>query len=51
MYDDGEELSGHDVIPELAPRAGEPVVDKYGYGSFHNTMLEDALRARRPRSS
>ena len=45
-YDDGQELPGHDVIPELAPRAGEPVVDKYGYGSFHNTMLEDALRAR-----
>ena len=45
-YDDGRELPGHDVIPELAPRAGEPVVDKYGYGSFHNTMLEDALRAR-----
>ncbi len=45
-YDDGRELPGHDVIPELAPRAGEPVVDKYGYGSFHNTMLEDVLRAR-----
>ena len=33
-------------IPELAPVNGEPVVDKYGYGSFHNTMLEDVLRAR-----
>ena len=45
-YDDGRELPGHDVIPELAPGAGEPVVDKYGYGSFHNTTLEDVLRAR-----
>ena len=45
-YDDGDELAGHDVIPELAPLAGETVVDKYGYGSFHNTMLEDVLRAR-----
>jgi nicotinamidase-related amidase len=36
---------GHAVIDELAPRQGEPVVDKYGYGGFHNTMLESALRA------
>lgn len=45
-YDDGDELGGHDVIPELEPVEGETVVDKYGYGSFHNTMLEDVLRAR-----
>ena len=45
-YDDGEELVGHDVVPELEPLDGEIVVDKYGYGSFHNTMLEDVLRAR-----
>jgi nicotinamidase-related amidase len=36
---------GHAVIDELAPRPGEPVIDKYGYGGFHNTMLEGALRA------
>ncbi len=36
---------GHAVIDELAPRSGEPVVDKYGYGSFHNTSLEGVLRA------
>jgi nicotinamidase-related amidase len=46
VYDDGEELVGHDVVPELEPLDGETVVDKYGYGSFHNTMLEDVLRAR-----
>lgn len=45
-YDDGTELPGHDVIPELAPLDSEPVVDKYGYGSFHNTILEDVLRSR-----
>jgi nicotinamidase-related amidase len=45
-YADGTELPGHDVVPELAPLEGEPVVDKYGYGSFHNTILEDVLRAR-----
>jgi nicotinamidase-related amidase len=45
-YADGRELEGHAVVPELAPLEGEPVVDKYGYGSFHNTPLEDVLRAR-----
>ena len=45
-YEDGTKLGGHDVVPELEPLEGEPVVDKYGYGSFHNTMLEDVLRAR-----
>src|SRR5919108_189048 len=38
-------LEGHAVIPELAPRQGEPQVDKYGYGGFHNTTLENVLRA------
>jgi nicotinamidase-related amidase len=38
-------LEGADVVDELAPDAGELVVDKYGYGAFHNTLLEDALRA------
>jgi nicotinamidase-related amidase len=37
---------GADVVDELRPQRGELVVDKYGYGSFHNTLLEDALRAR-----
>jgi nicotinamidase-related amidase len=45
LYEDGQELAGHDVVPELEPLDGESVVDKYGYGSFHNTMLEDVLRA------
>jgi nicotinamidase-related amidase len=38
-------LEGHAVIDELAPRQGEPLVDKYGYGGFHNTRLEGVLRA------
>jgi nicotinamidase-related amidase len=38
-------LEGHAVIDELAPRPGEPVVDKYGYGGFHNSTLESVLRA------
>jgi nicotinamidase-related amidase len=36
---------GHAVIDELRPLEGEPLVDKYGYGGFHNTRLEGVLRA------
>jgi len=28
---------GHDIVPELYPRAGEPVVDKPGRSAFANT--------------
>jgi nicotinamidase-related amidase len=34
------------VIPELQPGADELVVVKHGYGSFHGTVLDSALRAR-----
>ena len=40
------ELEGPAVVDELAPEPGDVVIDKYGYGGFHNTLLEDALRAR-----
>jgi nicotinamidase-related amidase len=44
--DVGRELDCAAVIDELAPEPGDPVVDKFGYGAFHNTNLEDLLRAR-----
>lgn len=46
-YDDGDApVDGHDIVDELTPLADELVVDKFGYGAFHNTVLDDALRAR-----
>ena len=37
---------GHDIIPELSPRAGEPVIDKPGKGAFYATGLAGVLEAR-----
>jgi nicotinamidase-related amidase len=37
---------GHDIIAELAPIVGEPVIDKPGKGAFHATDLHAILQNR-----
>ncbi len=38
--------AGHDIIEELAPRPGEPVIDKPGKGAFYATDLQTVLNNR-----
>lgn len=37
---------GHDIVSELYPIAGEPVIDKPGKGAFYATDLQSVLRNR-----
>jgi nicotinamidase-related amidase len=37
---------GHDIISDLYPQAGEPVIDKPGKGAFYQTDLDLMLRNR-----
>jgi len=34
-----------DVIGELQPQEGDHIIDKYGYGAFHSTNLDNTLKA------
>jgi nicotinamidase-related amidase len=50
-YPDADrELDCSDIIEELYPEPGDPIIDKFGYGAFHDTSLNDLLRARQVES-
>jgi nicotinamidase-related amidase len=38
------ELACTGIIDELAPEAEDLIIEKYGYGAFHGTALNDSLR-------
>lgn len=43
-YNDGKgPRACADIIDDLAPHPGEIVIDKYGYGAFHGTALDETL--------
>jgi nicotinamidase-related amidase len=44
--DVGKELDCSEIVDELRPEPGDPIVEKFGYGGFHNTNLDDLLKAR-----
>jgi nicotinamidase-related amidase len=47
QYEDVEGLlECADIVDELYPEPGDPIVDKFGYGAFRNTNLDDLLKAR-----
>jgi nicotinamidase-related amidase len=41
-----KELDCADIIDEIYPEPSDPIVDKFGYGAFHNTNLDDLLKVR-----
>jgi nicotinamidase-related amidase len=45
-----KELDCSEIVDELCPEPGDPIVEKFGYGAFHNTNLDDLLKARHVQS-
>ena len=45
-YDDVDgDRDCSDVIDEIYPEPGDPIIEKYGYSAFHDTNADAALRA------
>ena len=50
-YEDvGRELDCTEVVEEIYPEPGDAIIEKYGYGAFHETPLAPLLRDRGVRS-
>ena len=45
-YQDAGPLECTDIIDEIYPEPGDAIVDKFGYGAFHDTDLDPLLRKR-----
>ena len=43
--DAAEELDGSDIVGEIYPQPGDIIIEKYGYGAFHETNLDSILQA------
>jgi len=48
--DVGRELDCTEVVEEIYPEPGDAIIEKYGYGAFHETPLAPLLRDRGVRS-
>jgi nicotinamidase-related amidase len=48
--DSNQALECSDIVTEIYPEPGDPIVEKYDYGAFHGTPLADLLHARGVRS-
>ena len=48
--DIARKLDCSDIIDELYPEPGDPTVEKFGYGAFHDTNLDELLKARQVKS-
>ena len=45
-YEDAADpLDCSDIIQEIYPEPGDVIIEKYGYGAFHGTPLNDILRS------
>jgi len=40
-----KEAEASDIIEEIYPEPGDPIIEKYGYNGFYNSNLENVLRA------
>ena len=45
FVEQAEELDGADIVSEIYPQPGDIIIEKYGYGAFHDTNLHSILQA------